>query len=220
MAASNRDRAPASLRERKKERTREKLVQVATRLFLDVGFEQTTVGTIAAAADVSPRTFFRYFPTKEAVVFRHHEERLRLLRALLAEHRTPAAPFEGVRRALLAFARAYEEARADLLTEFRIVTASALLIARDVELDFEFEAAIAASVEGAGDPAAPIDAHRARLFAGALFGVIRAVMQAWYDGGCAASLVALGDEGLALAGAGFASLGRDAPATAATQAAG
>ncbi len=207
MTASSRERAPASLRERKKARTRARLVQVATRLFLDEGFEETTVGAIAAAADISPRTFFRYFPTKEAIVFRHHDERVALLRRLLAEHRTPAMPFVGVERALLAFAREFERSADELLAEWRIVTASPLLVARDVELDFEYEAAIAASVIGAGDPAAPVDSPRARLFAGALFGVIRAVMQEWYDGGCEASLVALGTEGLALVGAGFARFG-------------
>jgi AcrR family transcriptional regulator len=207
MTAAPDERPPASLRERKKEKTRVKLVQVATRLFLDEGFEETTVGAIAAAAEVSPRTFFRYFPTKEAVVFRHHPARLAQFRALLAEHRKPARPFEGVRLALLAFARTFEKAHVELLAEWRIVTASPLLIARDVELDTEFEAAIAESVVGAGDPGAPIASHQARLFAGALFGVIRAVMQEWYAGGCEVSLVALGEEGLRMAGEGFARFG-------------
>jgi len=204
---ATRERVPGSLRERKKERTRAKLVQVATRLFLDVGFEGTTVGAIAAAGDISPRTFFRYFPTKEAIVFRQHPDRLAHLRALLAQHRTPAAPFAGVRDALLAFARQFERQREELLAEWRIVMASPLLIARDVELDTEFEDAIAESVVGSGAPGAPVASHQARLFAGALFGVIRAVMQEWYMGGCEASLVALGAEGLQLAGEGFARFG-------------
>ncbi|WP_374158176.1 TetR family transcriptional regulator [Mycobacterium sp. G7A2] len=57
------------LRERKKIRTRETVRREAFRLFESNGYAQTTVDQIAEAADVSPRTFFRYFPTKESVLF-------------------------------------------------------------------------------------------------------------------------------------------------------
>ena len=57
-----------SLRERKKLRTRSTLVDAAADLCLRQGYEKTTVEQIAAAAEVSPRTFSRYFPTKDAVI--------------------------------------------------------------------------------------------------------------------------------------------------------
>lgn len=59
---------PVGLRERKKQRTRALLVDAAVKLCLQQGYQRTTVEQIAAAADVSPRTFSRYFTTKEAVL--------------------------------------------------------------------------------------------------------------------------------------------------------
>ncbi|WP_099245775.1 TetR/AcrR family transcriptional regulator [Mycobacterium sp. shizuoka-1] len=62
--------APAhqGLRERKKQRTRAMLVDAAVQLCMEHGYDNITVDQIAAAAEVSPRTFSRYFPTKDAVM--------------------------------------------------------------------------------------------------------------------------------------------------------
>ncbi len=60
---------PSSLRERKKEKTRLAIQQVALDLFERQGYERTTIEQIAAVAEVSPSTVYRYFATKEAIVF-------------------------------------------------------------------------------------------------------------------------------------------------------
>jgi AcrR family transcriptional regulator len=69
MEAGNPTEARPGLRERKKQRTRETIINVAMELFAERGYEHTTIAEIADAAEVSPRTIFAYFPTKEDIVF-------------------------------------------------------------------------------------------------------------------------------------------------------
>ena len=94
-----------SLRDNKKTRTREALRVAALRLFRTRGYDKTTVDDIAVEAGVSRTTFFRYFATKEAVVFDRWSEVGEVFRRWIAErprHENPLEAFEG---ALLALAR-------------------------------------------------------------------------------------------------------------------
>jgi AcrR family transcriptional regulator len=85
------------LRERKKEQTRRSIEDAAFRLFEERGFQATTVADIAGAADIAPRTFFAYFPSKEAVVFGDSDDSFAALDARLRERRDGETTFEGLR---------------------------------------------------------------------------------------------------------------------------
>lgn len=74
----------ADLRQRKKEQTRRAIAEAALDLFETRGFDETTVDDIAAAANVSPRTFFRYFASKDEAVFDRADEAQEAFRTLLA----------------------------------------------------------------------------------------------------------------------------------------
>ena len=87
----------ASLRERKKRATRRSLRRVALDLVAERGFAHVTVEDIAEAADVSPRTFFNYFPSKEAALFGTDPDRVRALRERVV-HQAPGEPvLDGLR---------------------------------------------------------------------------------------------------------------------------
>jgi AcrR family transcriptional regulator len=89
------------LRERKKLRTRSTLIDVAVDLCLRQGYDKTTVEQIAAAADVSPRTFSRYFPTKESVIAAAADEIDDIIAAALATQPRDITEYEALLRAHL-----------------------------------------------------------------------------------------------------------------------
>jgi AcrR family transcriptional regulator len=90
------------LRERKKLRTRATLIDAAVELCERQGFERTTVDQIAAIADVSPRTFSRYFATKDAIALALIDEAINTAAAELACQPTDINHFEAMRRSYVA----------------------------------------------------------------------------------------------------------------------
>ncbi len=87
------------LRELKKRRTRQALVEAAVRLFERKGYEGVTVAEIAAAAEVSTRTFFLHFQAKEDVLFAHADVRVDLAVAAIAERGPGERPADVLLRA-------------------------------------------------------------------------------------------------------------------------
>jgi AcrR family transcriptional regulator len=86
------------LRERKKQRTREQIIDAAMTLFAERGYHATTIADIAEAADVAPRTFFSYFPSKEAVVFPNVDRDLDSLAIALRDRLPGETAFDALRR--------------------------------------------------------------------------------------------------------------------------
>jgi AcrR family transcriptional regulator len=103
-----------SLRERKKLATRRSLRRVAMDLVAERGFVHVTVEDIAEAADVSPRTFFNYFPSKEAALFGADPERTEALRARLAQESPGSSVMEALRLIMIDQARALTDDLNDL----------------------------------------------------------------------------------------------------------
>ncbi len=167
------DDAPLGLRERKKARTRATIQEEALRLFHEQGYAATTVEQIAAAAEVSPSTFFRYFPTKEDVVLYDALDPL-VFAAFRAQppELTPIqavrAAFQAVYTALPPYEAARQAERATLIfqvPELRMRALDEFVRALD-----DMGAIIGERVgRPASDPAV-------RAFTGALVGVILSVL--------------------------------------------
>jgi len=167
----------------KKAKIRKAIIEATADLFEKQGFENTSVDEIAAEAEISRSTFYRYFPTKEQVAFPYHEEYVAHFRKLLAENGDAGSPLSTVRRAFLSMAKLYMKARDEHRRYQRIISSSPILLARSVALDLEWQSSIAdAWSKHLGK--AP-DAHQqAGMAAGAIMGVVNFTMSLWHNGGC------------------------------------
>jgi AcrR family transcriptional regulator len=175
----SRQARPDGLRERKKARTRASIREHALRLFREQGYHATTVEKIAEAAEISPSTFFRYFPTKEDLVLQDDMD-TRLIEAL---ERQPAglSALAAVRAAVREAFASYNAADLDMIRETTRLTMTVPEVrARAVD---EFTRSIGlisqALAKRAGRSA---DDLNVRVMAGAIIGVIMAITIPWEDG--------------------------------------
>jgi len=164
------------LRERKKARTRWAIQEHALRLFAEQGYEATTVDQIAAAAEISPSTFFRYFATKEDVVVQDEFDE-RIVEAFRAAGRA-ADPLASLRDSMVESIVGLDSSElAKSQQRTALILAVPALRARTVENVMSgFNDAARGFGEGVGR--APDD-PAVRAFVGAVLGAMMPVLVQW-----------------------------------------
>ncbi len=203
IPAAGQDR-PCGLRERKKARTRGAHRRHALRLFREQGYQRTTVEQIAAAAEVSPSTFFRYFPAKEDLILQDDMD----TRMAEAFERQPAdlSPVAAFRAAIREVAGSFSQADLDALQETTaLIMTEPEVRARATD---EFARMITVMSEAlARRTGRPADDVTVRAMAGGFIGVILSVtlpMEGWtHDEQGIMDLFERTDQALALLEAGL-----------------
>jgi AcrR family transcriptional regulator len=166
-------KAPGGLRERKKAKSRAVIQQQAMRLFTEKGYEATTVEQISEAAEVSPSTFFRYFPTKEDVVLYDSLDPV-----LIEAMRTQPAELSPIKAMRATFRVIFSQLPRE---DQQMMWQRGLLIRSTPELRSRMLDDLSKTVETiaemvAGRVGLPAEDFRVRTFSGAVIGV---TMAAW-----------------------------------------
>jgi AcrR family transcriptional regulator len=169
------------LRERKKEKTRDALVASALRQFGRRGFDRVTVEDIAAACDVSPRTFFRYFASKEDVLFAESDARCAQLVHALAEQPGDVSSFQALEAATRMLVAEYAEQHDVLRARHRIVTATPSLRTRATERQQGWETSIFQELRSSRR-ARDLNDFDLRLLVAGTITALRVGVEAWIAG--------------------------------------
>ena len=195
--------ANVGLRERKKLKTREALEEAALELFAKQGFDGTTIEEIVEACDVSPRTFFRYFPTKEALLLSDADEKCQLLVTGLLERPAGESPLRSIRESLVENLASLEHDRPRMLLQSRIMAETPGLRTYKIERQQSWEEAIFQALQ-TREAAAPGPGHSTfelRLVASTAIAALRAAVETWLEDG--GDVIALVDDAFARIGAGL-----------------
>jgi AcrR family transcriptional regulator len=177
-APANSPTDPPGLRERKKQRTRELIAERARELFVARGFEQVTVAEIARASEVSEKTVYNYFPSKEDLVFWRFESFEQELLDAIREREPGESVLAGFgrfvlqRRGLLAEQDA--TTRALLTGVTRMIAESPSLLAREQQIFESYTRSLADLI--AGELGADCGDLEPWVAANALMGVHRALV--------------------------------------------
>ncbi len=185
------------LRERNKLRTRQEIADATIRLAADRGLEHVTVEQIAAAADVAPRTFFRYFDSKEDALLADHPERLELLREMLKSRPASEGPLTAVRGAILDVAGDLEEHRELMLCKVQLMENNPTLRGRSLEMMGDLERMIAEALAERSGVDLATD-FRPLVIAGAVCTAMRVAIDRWGAMGGTGDLTAMVESALDL----------------------
>jgi AcrR family transcriptional regulator len=195
--------AAVGLRERKKARTREALQEAAMDLFGRQGFDGTTVEEIADACEVSPRTFFRYFPTKEDVLFDDAYSRRERLLAVLADQPADAPPFAALYAAMRTLALDYRHDRAALVARSKVMEGSPQLQAYKAEHQHGWEAAVVDALERRPVTGASVTREELQLLTAVATAAMRVSLDTWIADTSGSDLDVLLDRAFARLASGF-----------------
>ncbi|MGY5126800.1 TetR/AcrR family transcriptional regulator [Streptomyces nigrescens] len=176
------------LRERKKIQTRQAIRRAAYRLFEEQGYDATPIDQIAEAADVSPSTVFRYFPTKEDIVLT--DEYDAVLETGLRARPADEPMVESMRRVTVEALREIAAAdRGELVQRIRLIREVPAIRGRTAENTARDAALISAVLaERTGRPA---DDLELRVISAAILAALQEAMLNWVEGGQSAELEAL-----------------------------
>ncbi|MEU6483951.1 TetR/AcrR family transcriptional regulator [Streptomyces sp. NPDC046887] len=187
MGADASEAAPAGLRERKKQRTRGTLLRTAVELFTTRGYDETTIDDIARVVDVSQRTFFRHFASKEEVVFEVQRTVEAHFQEALRDRPAHEPPLDALRNAVLRAWDTLSEAISEVmpvelyLRTFQVIESTPTLLAAHLRRCMEMDEKIArliADREGLDVDTDP----RPRVAVAAFSGVMRITGQLWVRG--------------------------------------
>jgi AcrR family transcriptional regulator len=196
--------APTNRHEQRRRSTHEALRQAALKSFASKGFANVTVTELAREAGVTERTFFRHFPTKEAVLFEDYETQFEWLAEALAQRPASESLFDAVLISVASFPHDIEvvrqaaTARAQLITADRI--ASHLRVVQS-----SFAAALTQFIRNRNPDVPDIDLAAA-VAGSAIAAALVAAVENWGRSGCVGDLAQIVTAGLDLIRSGLAPL--------------
>jgi AcrR family transcriptional regulator len=172
-------------------RVRESLIDAALELFARDGFDATHSDRVAERAGVSPRTFFRYFPTKESVVFHRDDGFMRSFATAFVEQPAELGDYDAVHATFVAMAEGFGDLRARIETYRAAVDSSPVLIGHEQARLAAHARTIADAVATRRGATAPDDdAHTVASVSLALY---QRALRRWLDGPRGAELASLLD---------------------------
>ncbi len=151
-----------------------RLRTAALQLFSEHGFDSVTVDQIADAAGVTQRTFFRYFPNKEEVLFSEGAQILDAITLGIAESELGAKPIEVIQAAVARLCATFEPDRARHRHRWQVIASVSSLHERELLKRHELATEIAQQLESRGIPK-----RRAAVLAGASIATFQVVYVAW-----------------------------------------